>query len=170
MASAPPDSILLFLSRCRRVHTAIDALLWISATENRQLGSSLCIKQHKKCKSPSKDVTAVRRLITKIVLSIMHPRYSSGRLQKSETWFWVMLLVVTWFTYMETSIAMIPFSALQKNLRNGPSKTFYGTDPELFEQPDKTHGRFRRFSGDGSRHHHCQERFSHDILHFCGHI
>ncbi len=37
---------------------------------------------------------------------------------------------------------------------------FWATDPELFEQPDKIHGRLNRFSRDRSRRYNCQVRFS----------
>lgn len=49
-------------------------------------------------------------------------------------------------------------------------QNFYAMDPELFEQPDKTHGWFGRFSRDGSRHHHCREIFGLAILHSCRQI
>ena len=53
---------------------------------------------------------------------------------------------------------------------NEAQEHFYATDPELFEQPDKTHGWSGRFSRDSSRHYDCQEKFSLSILRVCRQI
>lgn len=64
----------------------------------------------------------------------------------------------------DTSLCSTPISETEAQ------EHFYATDPESYEQPDKTHGWLGRFSRDGSRHHGCQARFSLAILHACRQI